>query len=179
MSTGTAYAAQKAAKHKEIKKAAGIEDRSLARKVVESELYDQKPTARFLLNQIAVMAMDDDSNYPEDAPEEYQQDKVGWCWLAQYKLGLRVGISESQAHRWIKRFKKDGVILYRDWYDEHGVHHAEYKVVESVVDAHQRPSQDREVERPSRYKTKRGATAGSFSATNQPKKNVIEDEDDA
>jgi hypothetical protein len=167
-------------KLKALKKAAGLDERSLPQKVAESELYDQKPTARYLLNQIAVMAMKEDSNYPEDAPEEYQGvNKVGWCWLSQFKLGLRVGISKSQVSRWIQQYRNDGVIFYRDWYDDNGYHHAEYKVVESVVDAHQRPSQDEDVERPSRYKTKRGANAGSFSAKNQPKKNVIEDEDDA
>lgn len=157
-----------------------LSSRSVSRKVCESELYDRVPAARFLLNQIAVMAMSDEKdNYPEDAPLEYQEDKIGWCWLAQYRLGLRVGLSESQAHRWIQQFREDGVILYRDWYDDHGVHHAEYKVVESVVDAHQRPSQDKDVVRPKRYKTKRGANATSFSAKVQPKRVVIEDEDDA
>jgi len=180
MSNAAAYAAEKAERIKALKKAAGIEDRSLPRKVVESELYDHKPTARFLLNQIAVMAMDEDSNYPEDAPEKYQgANKVGWCWLSQAKLGLRVGISESQAHRLIMQFKEHGVILYRDWRDEYGTLHAEYKVVESVVDAHQRPSQDSDVKRPSRYASKRGANKGSFSTANQPKKVVTEDEDDA
>lgn len=157
-----------------------LSSRSVARKVCESELYDLKPTGQFLLNQIAVMAMnDEDDNYPEGAPDEYQADKIGWCWLSQFTLGLRVGISEGQVCKWIKRFREDGVIYYRDWRDEWGTLHAEYKVVESVVDAHQRNSQKRDAKRPTRYKTKRHANATSFSTKNQPKRSVIEDEDDA
>jgi hypothetical protein len=48
-----------------------------------------------------------------------------------------------------------------------------------VVDAHQRNSQKRDAKRPTRYKTKRHANATSFSTKNQPKRSVIEDEDDA
>ena len=159
------------------------EEKSLPRKIVESELYDNKPTSRFLLNQIAVMAMpNEDANYPKDAPKFYPDgvtpwEKTGWCWLSQHKLGLRVGVTEGQVHRLIKGFRKDGVILQRDWYDDHGTPHAEYKVVESVVDAFQRPSQDRDVERPKRYKHPRPATKGSFSSTNQPGKKGNSDDE--
>lgn len=124
------------------------QEKSLAWKVTDSSLYDWNSTARFLLTQLAVLAMDEDSNYPEDAPPEFQADKEGWCWMAQDKLMLKIGKSESTVHRLIKRFRKDGVILYRDWYDSNMTHHAEYKVVESVVDAFQRPSQKADVERP-------------------------------
>jgi hypothetical protein len=169
MSKEGAYAAEKAERIKALKKAAGIGDRSLARKIVESELYDHNSSARFLLNQIAVMAMpDEDANYPEDAPEEYQRDKTGWCWLSQHKFALRIGTSESQVQRLITRFIKDGVVLPRYWRDENMTLHAEYKVVESVVDAFQRPSQNKDVVRPLRYKVKRQANKGSFSAKNQP-----------
>lgn len=137
-------------KLKAIIKAAGKEEKSLARKIAESSLYDWNATARFLLTQLAVLAMDEDDNYPDDAPEEFKADKVGWCWMSQFKLSLRVGKSESQIHRLLKKFREDGVILYRDWHDDNMTLHAEYKVVESVVDAFQRPTQNRGVKRPAR-----------------------------
>lgn len=52
----------------------------------------------------------------------------------------------------IKRFRKDGVIHYRDWTDDHGTPHAECKINEEMLDAFQRPSQDRGVERKPRSK---------------------------
>jgi hypothetical protein len=156
-------------------KAAGKEEKGLARKIAESGLYDWNSTARFLLTQVAVLSMsDEDDNYPEDAPDDFKEDKIGWCWMSQFKLSLRVGKSESQVHRLLDRFNKDGVIKLRQWRDDHGTLHDEYQVVESVVDAYQRPSQNRGVERPPRYGKKRHANAGSFSAKNQPGR----DEDD-
>jgi hypothetical protein len=164
MSNAAAYAAAKAERIKALKKAAGIEDRSLARKIAESSLYDWNATARFLLTQLAVLAMDKDDNYPDDAPDDFKADKEGWCWMSQFKLSLRVGKSESQIHRLLKQFKKDGVILVRAWLDDHNTPHDEYKVVESVVDAFQRPSQNRGVERPahSRRDYKGYDNKGSF-----------------
>jgi hypothetical protein len=158
-------------KLKALKKAAGIEERSLARKIVESSLYDGNATARFLLTQLAVLAMDEDDNYPEDAPDSFKADKEGWCWMSQFRLSLRVGKSESQIHRLLKKFKEDGVVITREWIDDHGTPHTEYKITESVVDAFQRPNQNRGVERPPRYKVKRHANKGSFSYANQPGKN--------
>jgi hypothetical protein len=153
MSSSAAYQAARAEKVKAAMKAAGLEKKSLARKIAESSLYDWSSTARFLLTQIAVLAMtDEEDNYPEDAPEEFKQDKIGWCWMAQYKLALRIGKSESQAQRLIARFKKDGVTKIRQWRDDNNTLHDEYQIVESVVDAFQRPSQRRDVERPPRSK---------------------------
>src|SRR5271155_921599 len=106
-------------KLKAIMKAAGKEEKSLARKVAESSLYDGKPTARFLLNQLAVMAMkNENAEYPDDAPDSFKADKTGWCWMSQFKLALRVGNSEPQTHRLLKGFKEDGVIITREWIDD-------------------------------------------------------------
>ena len=117
--------AQAALQQEELKemmkaKAAEGEEKSLGRKIVESSLYDWNPTARFLLNQLAVMRMDEDSNYPDDAPPKCKADKKDWCWLSQHSLALRMGVSESTVHRLIKMFRKHGVIHYRDWADDHG-----------------------------------------------------------
>lgn len=147
--SGSAAAKEKIKELMKAKAAAG-EEKSLGRKIVESSLYDWDATARFLLSQIAVMRMDEDSNYPEDAPERCKDDKKDWCWLSQHSLALRIGKSESTVHKLIKRFRKDEVIFYREWVDDHGTPHAEYKINEAKFDANQRPSQNRGVERPKR-----------------------------
>lgn len=135
----------------------GEEEHSLPRKIVESELYDHNATARFLLNQLAVMAMkDENTSYPADAPKHYPDgkpwEKTGWCWLSQHRLALRIGKSERQVLRLLQQFKEDGVILTREWIDDHATPHTEYKLVESVVDEFQRPSHERGVKRPPRAK---------------------------
>src|ERR1700730_800852 len=168
----------------------GEEEHSLPRKIVESELFDGKPTARFLLNQLAVMAMkNENASYPKDAPKFYPDgvtpwEKTGWCWLSQHSLALRIGISERQVIRLIQQFKELGVILTREWIDDHYTPHTEYMVVESVVDAFQRPSQKRGVKRPKHanrdYKTY--ANKGGFKKGYDPRRaNMVGvgDEDDA
>jgi hypothetical protein len=172
---------------------AGIEpkyksgEKTLARKITDSSLYDGHPAARFLLVQLAVLAMDEDSQYPEDAPEEFKADKEGWCWMGQVGLSLKVGTDSDgrTVRNWITRFREDGVIEYRDWHDENGTLHAEYKVLESVVDAFQRPAKkaDALAARTSRYKDgSRKANRGSFSTANQPgrtaHRRAIMEEDD-
>lgn len=171
-----------------IKQARRLEpgEKSLPRKILESSLYDGQPVARFLLNQLAVLAMDENSEYPKDSP--YTDEKEGWCWMSQWQMSLRLGTdSHGRTMRnWVERFRKDGVVLYRDWYDDHGTHHAEYKVVEEVVDAFQRPKgKEAQLEsRPSRYKEgSRKANGTSFSAKNQPgmsaqKKAIMEEDDE-
>jgi hypothetical protein len=124
--------------------------------------------------------MDEDSSYPEDAPDEFKADKEGWCWMSQEKLALKVGRSESQVQRLATQFENDGVILKRKWRDSNMTRHTEYKVLEEVVDAYQRPKNG---SRPPRYSKKRTANAGSFSTDNQPKKNaqkraVMEEDDE-
>ncbi len=161
MSSSAAYAAEKAERIKELKKATGIEEKSLARKIAESSLYDWNASARFLLTQIAVLSMDEDSTYPDDAPEAFKADKEGWCWMSQGKLAIRIGKSLSTVHKLIAQFKKDGVILHREWRDENKTLHGEYKIVEAVIDANQRPSQRADVERPPRYAKSRKGTASS------------------
>jgi hypothetical protein len=155
------------------------QEHTLARKITDSSLYDWNPQARFLLVQLAVLAMDDDSNYPEDAPDDFQMDKEGWCWMSQAKLSLKVGVHDSTVYRWIKQFREDGVILYRDWRDSNKTHHAEYKVVEKVIDAYQRPSQKEDVERVPRYKegSRKGTTKNQQRGKGGTFMKVVEDEE--
>jgi len=181
MSSNAAYAEAKKEKFKAAMKAAGMEEKSLARKIAESSLYDWNSTARFLLTQIAVLTMDDeDDNYPDDAPEEFKQDKVGWCWMSQFKLALRIGKSESQVQRLVQKFKKDGVILLRQWRDDNNTLHDEYQIVESLVDAFQRPSQSRDVERPPRSKRDYKAydNKGGFKKGHDNRRANMEDDDE-
>ena len=55
-------------------------EKGLHRKIVESSLYDGNSTARFLLCEIAIMRMEEDSNYPDDAPEKFKADKKDWAF---------------------------------------------------------------------------------------------------
>jgi hypothetical protein len=138
----------------EVVKATDLSERSMSRKLAESSLYDFKPTARALLREIAWMALSGDEfdTFPKDMPQAFKDDRKGWTWMSQWKLGLRVGISESQTHRWIKQFEKDGVITIRYWNADNKSLHAQYKINEEVVDTFQRPSQIQNVERPKRAK---------------------------
>lgn len=140
-------------------------------KIQESGLYDWNPTARALLVTISLLQMkDENAYYPEDAPLDHYNNRIGWCWMSQYRLALRVGCDERTVRRYIARFRKDGVIRVRTWTDDNKTPHAEYQIVEAVIEDNQRPSQRREVTRPPRYKKKRGANLGSFTAKNQPGK---------
>ena len=166
-----AYQQAKLEKVKKIKKQYTQSVKSLSRKIEESDLYDWNPTARYLLGIIARLQItNEDAYYPEDAPDDFIETRMGWCWMSQARLGLRLGKDEGRAHKVIQQFKEDKVIEERVWIDDNNIPHAEYQVNEKMVDAHQRPSQDKDVKRPSRYKTKRGTNRGSFSSTNQPKR---------
>jgi hypothetical protein len=97
------------------------------------------------------MSGDEFDTYPADMPDEYIADRKGWCWMSQWRLALRVGISESQVQRLIAQFVKDGVLLPpRYWEAEHHVIHAQYKIDRKVLIANQRPSQTKDVVRPKR-----------------------------
>jgi hypothetical protein len=163
---------------KRLSKVLAEKEHSLPRKIVESELYDWHPSARFLLTQLVVLAMDEDSDYPEEAPEAYKKDKSGWCWMSQARLALRVGMSESQVQRLLKQFLNDKVIEYRYWHDDHKAMHAEYKVKEDVIDAYQRPSQHYDVVRPSRYKKSRKGTAAKQPRDKGKFARIVEEDGD-
>lgn len=171
---------------KKVVKAVDLSERTLARKITDSSLYDGKPVARFLLVQLAVLAMKEDSEYPDEAPEKFKADKVGWCWMGQQGLSLKLGTDSDgrTVRNWIAQFRQDDMIAYREWKDENGTPHSEYKVLEEVVDAFQRPAKKKDAlaARPKRYKEPRKPNAGSFSTANQPgrtaKRRAIMEEDD-
>ncbi len=138
-------------------------------KIVESDLYDWNPGRRMTLLTIALFRVSNEESYtPADSP--FAKDYLGWCWAAQWRLALRVGKSEEQIQRDIHQMEVDGVLKVREWDDDLGKRHNEYFVNEGVIQKHKRPEQTADVERPSRYKTKRGANKGSFSKSNQPRK---------
>jgi len=78
--------------------------------------------------------------------------------------------TEDYVQQLVTGFEAEGVLLIERWEDENGTHHDMYQIVEAVVRNRQRPSQNKDVERPSRYKEKRKANKGSFSRANQPGK---------
>jgi hypothetical protein len=155
-----------------MRKARAKKDMSISIQVQESALYDHNPTARFLLLIIALgQRVNEDAYVPEDLPDKWKDDMLGWCDMAQWRLMLRSGLpTENQVYKYIKRFKDDGVLISRSWTDSNNSQHSMYKIVESVVKEHQRPSQKADVERPSRYKKKRKGNKGSFTKENQPKR---------
>ncbi len=105
-------------------------------RIQESDLYDYQP-CRATLTTIAFLQVNDEKAHtPPDSP--FAGDYVGWCWMSQAKLALRVGKSEPQVQRDIAKFKKDGVIQVRQWRDSNQALHNEYHVIEDVVTAHQR-----------------------------------------
>jgi len=107
--------------------------------VLDSDLYDGAPTRAFILTVIAFMQMrEEDSNYPEDAPDEYKENRIGWCWASQKTLALRCRCSEKYVYESIKQFKADGVIITREWTDDNNTPHLEYHAVEDVVIARKR-----------------------------------------
>jgi len=166
-----------------LKKAAGISDKSLTILIQESDLYDWDPSARLLLLALhlgtrrnSTNADGEDKWVQEDCPWS-AKDMVGWCDMAQWRLALRVGISEDRIQKILARFEKDKVIRIETWDDSNYAHHNRYQIIEATIRANQRPQQKRDVPRKSRYKTKRGANKGSFSSSNQPKRSGNYDAD--
>lgn len=154
-----------------LKKSVAKKENSLVIQIMESDWYDKNPGARFLLVAIAYsQRTNEDAYVPPDCP--YKDDMLGWCDMSQFKLALRVGKSESQVHKDIKMFRKDGVVQGRAWTDENGTHHLMYRIVPEMIAERQRPSQKRGVVRPPRYKSK-NPKRGWFSNENQPAKKVM------
>jgi hypothetical protein len=176
--SNAAYAAAKQEKVAALKKALAKKEKSLPILIQESQLYDWDSTARMTL---LVLALGTRSNpeawIQEDCPWT-SEEMVGWCDMAQWRIALRVGKSENRIQKVLGMLEKDGVIVIERWTDSNMADHDRYQIVEHVVRENQRPEQRRGVERPDRYKVKRGANRGSFSHANQPGKNRQVREDD-
>jgi len=147
--------------------------KSLPIRVQESSLYDWKPGVRMTLLVIALGQRSEKENYSttwvqEDCPWS-AEEMVGWCDMAQWRIAQRVGKSESQVHRDIMQFEEGGVIEIERWTDSNNVKHDRYRIVEAVVDKHQRPEHKATTERPNRYKNSR-PKKGWFSSKNQPQR---------
>jgi hypothetical protein len=142
---------------------------SLPIRIQECELFDWDTTARMTLLVIAMGQRTNEKAWlPDDLPDSMREDAMGWCYFSQHRMALRVGKTEDHIQRVIDKLEKREAIKKETWTDSNQCPHDRYKVVEAVIDDNQRPSQKRGVERPSRYKVKRGANKGSFSRTNQP-----------
>jgi len=144
--------------------------KSLPIRVMECELYDWKPGVRLTLLVLALgKRTDPEAWIQEDCPWT-AEEMVGWCDMAQWRLALRVGKSEDQIGEDVAQFVRDGVVEMDEWTDSNNAKHNRYRIVEAVIDENQRQEQKKTVERPSRYKVKRGPNKGSFSYANQPGK---------
>ena len=158
---------EKKEKFKKLKNKFG--KKSLPIRIMESSLYDWSPGTRLTLLIIALgQRTNDEAWVPEDSPWTAGQ-MLGWCDQAQWRIALRGGKSESQVHRDIIRFEKDGVLEVERWRDSNNVNHDRYRIVEAVVDGNQRPEQKPTVGRPNRYKEPR-PKMGWFSSKNQPRR---------
>jgi single-stranded DNA-binding protein len=134
---------------------------SLPLRVNASDLYDYEIANRAIFKEIAQLQR---TIEPEPAPwinPEFET-YIGWCHAKQDTLARRVGCDVTTVERAIARFKADGTIIVRHWRDKDGHKHAEYQIVESVVDTRQRPEDGSRKENPS----KRRST--SFSKDYQP-----------
>jgi hypothetical protein len=167
-----------------LKKLAGLSDKSLSILIQECELYDWDSTTRLTLLVLCLGTRNKAENtdgskkwVQEDCPWD-AEEMVGWCDFSQWRIALRVGKSEDRIQKVLSRLEKDGVITIERWTDSNNANHDRYQINEAVIRANQRPEQKRDVSRPSRYKVKRGANAGSFSSKNQPKKSGSYDADD-
>jgi hypothetical protein len=150
-----------------IKKALAQKEGSLPIQIMESDLYDHNPGARMVLMVIALgTRTNPEAHVPEDSPYTPEQ-YLGWCDQAQWRIGLRAGKSESQVHKDIMMFERDGVIRVRRWQDSNNTDHDMYQINKDVVRDHKRTAQRADVERPSRYKQAR-PKKGWFSSKNQP-----------
>jgi hypothetical protein len=163
--------------------AAKKKKRSLPIQIMESDWYDYNAGARLVLLIIALgQRSNPDARVPDDMPENMKADMLGWCDMTQARIALRAGKSESQVHKDIQMFRKDGVVQARGWEDENHIDHLMYRIVPEVIREHKRPSQTSDAGRPSRYK-KKSSTRGRFTSTNQPKPKanaaVAGDENDA
>lgn len=127
--------------------------------VAQSALYDFAPVRCAVLKEIAFMQMtSEDSKYMEDAPPEYKENRIGWCWASQETLALRCRCSEKYVQESVKVFEDDGVIITRSWIDSNNHEHLEYHVKEDIVQAHQREKGAKPMRKTNRvYKPNRGS----------------------
>ena len=168
-------------KVKAIRKAQNKASSSTVIQVWQSDLYDYNPSVRATLIAIAFLQVNDsDSRYPEDAPAEFRNDRIGWCWASQKFLAARVGKSERQVRRDIARFQRDGVIEVRQWRDSNMALHDEYHVLEDVVQAHQRP-EDKDATRPKRSSRDYSAyeNKGAFRKGDDPRRGGLKNHSDS
>ena len=171
--SNAAYDAAKKEKFKALKKA--VAKKSLPILIMESDLWDWNPTKRMLLLVIALGTRKEKVNYSdtfiqEDCPRN-AEEMVGWCDMAQWRLAGRVGTTEGYVSQLLNEFETEGVLHIDRWDDDNHTRHSMYQIIEAVVREHQRPEQKIGMQRPPRYKVKRGPNKGSFSHANQPGKN--------
>jgi hypothetical protein len=143
---------------------------SLPIRIMQSDLYDWNPSRRMLLLVLALGTRTDPEAWIQEDCPWTAEEMVGYCDMAQWRLALRVGKSESQVHKDLMQMEEDGVIHIDRWQDSNHADHNRYRIIEDMVNEHQRPKQKPDVERPPRYKKPR-PKKGWFSTHNQPRRN--------
>jgi hypothetical protein len=137
--------------------------------VQESSLYDLKPTMRSVLMLLArARVQGDGPNARPNHPSRKalpQGEYENWCWLNQETIAARVGCVDRYVRDCIERFVADDVVEVREWRDDFGHPHLEYKVNILTVKLHERKKGE---PRAKRYSVKRKPNTGSFSTANQP-----------
>ena len=159
-------------KAKRLMKEKGLVQKSLSVRIQECELFDWDTTARATLLVIGLGQRAPKDDYSttwvqEDCPWT-AEEMVGYCDFAEWRIAQRVGKTERQIGRVIKKLEKRGVIHVDRWVDSNGASHNRYKVVEAVINDNQRPEHKRHAERPKRNTGERKGNKGSFSTVNQP-----------
>ena len=156
--------------------------RSLPILIMESDLFEWQSGVQMTLMVIALgQRTNPDARVPEDMPDTYKNDILGWCDFSQHRIALRAKKSESQVHKDIMMFEQQGIIKVRRWMDSNNTPHDMYQVNIDVIKSRQRPSQKRGVERPPCYREK-SPNRGRFTSSNQPdhaKSVAAGNEDDA
>jgi hypothetical protein len=166
---------------------------SLAIRVEEMEAYDGNPAMRFLISIIVRAMRKAKENYDNTwAPTGWTaEEMVGWCDMAQWRLAQRVGLTEDHVGRMLRQAEAEGFIDIERWVDpDTNMIHARYRVIEEMIDAHQRKEHSRHAKRGGRYaegsrpsKANGKLHKGMFSKTNQPgmserRKKIMEQDDE-
>jgi DNA-binding PadR family transcriptional regulator len=95
-------------------------------KVRSSTVYENKGLAKSLLMTIAMLIERAEEN-------DEQTENEGWCFASERYLAESLGMSESQAAKWIKVFERDSWIVIERGQNERGHHRNRYRFSDNTV----------------------------------------------
>src|SRR5437667_5283629 len=79
--------------------------------IMESQLWDWNPTKRMLLLVLALGTRTNAEAWVQDDCPKTSEEMLGWCDMAQWRLALRVGVTEDYVQHLLKEFEEKGVII--------------------------------------------------------------------